>query len=336
MKGRFALLLCDAFSGHHAFRQGEDLVRSQWAEEARCILPARQQGGWSAKGQPCDAWHFQLRRHQAAYMDAVMGFSKLLLNRDLDTPLLTASGTRSRSVTHMQSIQCAMWSWQRLAAEKALLCWGWTSRGMISKEEMASIHGKSTDEFDQFLQAGKDKEAQWNLFEVPDLNPPSIQEHLHTPLPGSVKYLWQIKMLGLHDPDEGWLLLPSTLSHQWIMRYAKYQKTVHYLNLQIRELELQKEKDANDDSAVQQCQAKIISTQDQINTIRDKDERILVNKVTGKATTLSKKQLKDLQTTGTLAVTALGSVQGALWARVVSQSKLRCGVSLDIGCDSQH
>jgi hypothetical protein len=56
------LLLVDAFTGNFAWRQGEDLVRAEWARNNRVVLPFKPPGGWSARGQPCDAWHFQVRR----------------------------------------------------------------------------------------------------------------------------------------------------------------------------------------------------------------------------------------------------------------------------------
>ena len=61
-------LTADAFSGNLAFRKGEDLRRQQFAKEANMALPLPPPGGWSAAGQPCDAFHSLLRKYQDRYM----------------------------------------------------------------------------------------------------------------------------------------------------------------------------------------------------------------------------------------------------------------------------
>ena len=69
-----ASITADAFSGNFAFCSGEDRRRELWCEEANSIQAARPPGGWSAKGQPCDALHMLFRKYQDAYMDAYLGY----------------------------------------------------------------------------------------------------------------------------------------------------------------------------------------------------------------------------------------------------------------------
>lgn len=68
------MLICDAFTGNFAFRNNEDQRRQQWASEINAILPLKPAGGWSATGQPCDAFHHMFRRLCNAYTDACLGY----------------------------------------------------------------------------------------------------------------------------------------------------------------------------------------------------------------------------------------------------------------------
>ena len=70
-----ASVTADAFSGNFAFCNGEDRRREKWCEEANAFQSAKPPGGWSAKGQPCDAIHMLYRKYQDAYMDAFFGIS---------------------------------------------------------------------------------------------------------------------------------------------------------------------------------------------------------------------------------------------------------------------
>jgi len=69
-----ALLIADGFTGNFATSNGESSRRELFAQQNNIILPIRPPGGWSAAGQPCDAWHFQLRRFANAYIDGVLGW----------------------------------------------------------------------------------------------------------------------------------------------------------------------------------------------------------------------------------------------------------------------
>lgn len=77
--------------------------------------------------------------------------------------------------------------------ETSLLIWGWTSRGLISHDEMAKSRGLSVEELDKQLAEGKNREKKFNLFELPDLEPPTLMEHVHKPVPGSFTHVWQVQ-----------------------------------------------------------------------------------------------------------------------------------------------
>ena len=56
-----ASVTTDAFYGNFASCKGEDRRRELWCEEADAIQVAKPPGGWSAKGQPCDAFQMLYR-----------------------------------------------------------------------------------------------------------------------------------------------------------------------------------------------------------------------------------------------------------------------------------
>lgn len=72
-KDTWGLLIADGFTGNFATSSNEDSRRRLWSEEAKVVLPLRPPGGWSAAGQPCDAWHFQFRKLANLYIDKLLG-----------------------------------------------------------------------------------------------------------------------------------------------------------------------------------------------------------------------------------------------------------------------
>jgi len=67
------MLIADGFTGNFATKANEDSRRSKWAADNNCLLPIRPPGGWSACGQPCDAFHFQFRRLANHFIDGTLG-----------------------------------------------------------------------------------------------------------------------------------------------------------------------------------------------------------------------------------------------------------------------
>ena len=55
------LLLCDGWTGFHAWRDGSDQSRHAWGLQNHVTMADPQSGGWSACAQPCDQVHHLLR-----------------------------------------------------------------------------------------------------------------------------------------------------------------------------------------------------------------------------------------------------------------------------------
>ncbi len=81
-----AMLVADGFTGNFATRQNEDSRRAKWSADNNCVLPIRPPGGWSACGQPCDAYHHHFRKLANHYIDGVLGnvdqFQSLHMNNN--------------------------------------------------------------------------------------------------------------------------------------------------------------------------------------------------------------------------------------------------------------
>lgn len=67
------MIIADGFTGNFATSKNEDSRHSLWGKENCCVLPLRPPGGWSAAGQPCDAWHHMFRKLANNYMDKILG-----------------------------------------------------------------------------------------------------------------------------------------------------------------------------------------------------------------------------------------------------------------------
>ena len=134
-----ALLICDAFTGNFAFRCNEDERRERWGIENNCHLPIKPSGGWSAHGQPCDAWHCHFRRLCNQYIDSVLGYSEKALHRIAAPAVLGASQQKHLQVGVADAIKGLVYGWQEMKRYPALLCWAWTSRGLVTKEEMVKM-----------------------------------------------------------------------------------------------------------------------------------------------------------------------------------------------------
>ena len=76
-------LQCDAFTGNASWSKGHDARRQQFSSTANVLLPMRKPGGWSARGQACDAFHDVLRFKVDLAKDQALGFNSSLLQRTL-------------------------------------------------------------------------------------------------------------------------------------------------------------------------------------------------------------------------------------------------------------
>ena len=71
-----ALLLCDGFTGAHSGTGGFVERRLLWSQTNHITLPAAMPGGWSAKGQPCDALFGFYKSRVKIAMDISLGYGK--------------------------------------------------------------------------------------------------------------------------------------------------------------------------------------------------------------------------------------------------------------------
>ena len=91
MADEWGLVLCDAFTGNFSESHGADLRRSEYLRSQRIVPPLLQPGGWSARGQPCDAVHATYRKYMSAYAEYLMGFRGPLFERALEVPLRSST-----------------------------------------------------------------------------------------------------------------------------------------------------------------------------------------------------------------------------------------------------
>lgn len=91
------LLLLDAWTGFHSFRDGLDLARSNWACAMNMQLGDLQCGGWSANGQPCDQFHHLVRsRLEVLDCDDVGCVSDMRARKKFDEHPVAANGQVKR------------------------------------------------------------------------------------------------------------------------------------------------------------------------------------------------------------------------------------------------
>lgn len=134
-----AMLVRDAFTGNFAFRCNENKRREQWSLENNCHLPLKPAGGWSAHGQPCDAWHCMYRRLRNQFVDAALGYHKPGLSQINKATILGANQQKHLQISPQDSIKAMVLAWQEMKKYPTLLCWAWTSRQLVTKEEMAKL-----------------------------------------------------------------------------------------------------------------------------------------------------------------------------------------------------
>lgn len=92
----------------------------------KIVLP--EPGGWSARGQPCDAVHAQFRKYMAFHTENWLGYRSPLLDRANKAPLLMSNGNRHLGVPHTETVLSTAYGWQRLSKQKKLLRPGFQKR----------------------------------------------------------------------------------------------------------------------------------------------------------------------------------------------------------------
>jgi len=65
-----------------------------FSASSKVLLPEKQPGGWSARGQPCDAVHSVFRKYMTYYSESLLGYRGKILDSAYDAPLLLSNGNR--------------------------------------------------------------------------------------------------------------------------------------------------------------------------------------------------------------------------------------------------
>ena len=168
---------------------GQDMERQLFSQAANCALPTKKPGGWSAKGQPCDAIINHVKKVQDRLKDAALGlFNDLRLRpptaqmeviqmlfdpvifyfniyiffgRLLLTLLLTyrlkvlRCGHVKRQLTGKKLLEVTIAAWfDETLLPDTLMVWAMVSRGCISKETICKIRGWTINDMEQRLKAG--------------------------------------------------------------------------------------------------------------------------------------------------------------------------------------
>ena len=109
----------DTYTIAHCFSaaiQGE-----LFSTTSRVILPDKQPGGWSARGQPCDAIHSVFRHHMSEYAETCLGYRNHLIDRAQSSVVLMSNGNPHLAISHSDSITSAIYGWVKLSKQRHLL-----------------------------------------------------------------------------------------------------------------------------------------------------------------------------------------------------------------------
>lgn len=109
-------------------------------------------GGFSADGQPNDAFHGSLEACRSAVCREMLGLVRNPLARvDVSKMRMTADGVQDFELTQMQIIRAHLVAQDSMS--KALLDWSWRSRQLVTvKEQAAWLAEDSGISFEDALQ----------------------------------------------------------------------------------------------------------------------------------------------------------------------------------------
>ena len=134
-------LLWDAFSGNK--QSALRCLRNQWSKDMRVTIvgpdsetPAP--GGFSADGQPNDAWHQFLSSIKSAAERAALRVFRDPLKRDTLTQMPhSALGHNDGNVSLLTSLKAQLFA--QISVPRSVLLWAWRSRLLITAEEQAAL-----------------------------------------------------------------------------------------------------------------------------------------------------------------------------------------------------
>ena len=139
-------LLWDAFAGNA--QVGFRPLRQRWAEEMMVTIigpgsPVKVPGGYSANGQPNDAW----RQFLGCLKDAAERASLRVFSNPLERPELSqlpqnADGHLDGAVPLVTSLEASVHA--QVNIPRNILLWAWRSRLLVSAEEQAAFIAEET------------------------------------------------------------------------------------------------------------------------------------------------------------------------------------------------
>ncbi|CAK9088166.1 unnamed protein product, partial [Durusdinium trenchii] len=142
------------------------------------------------------------------------------------------NGQKHLEISPEASIKSLVFGWQELQKYPSVMCWSWTSRGLVTDEEMQALRPEV------FKDGKAIKCSSATLKElvpgIPLLLPPTIPQALAESVEGRAVHLWQMRDPQIDELDgsesgfeaQVWVLLPALMQQFVDKHFAAYQLQV--------------------------------------------------------------------------------------------------------------
>ena len=88
--------------------------RRKWAKQTNAGFLPKPPGGWSAKGQPCDAFHAYFRLLTDQYEDQCLGYGHNIFRRPRPEDIPVSGCHIRKHLSIQQIIECNIWAWHQM------------------------------------------------------------------------------------------------------------------------------------------------------------------------------------------------------------------------------
>ena len=88
--------------------------RRKWAKQTNAGFLPKPPGGWSAKGQPCDAFHAFFRVLTDRYEDQCLGYGHNIFRRPRPEDIPVSGCHIRKHLSIQQIIECKIWAWHEM------------------------------------------------------------------------------------------------------------------------------------------------------------------------------------------------------------------------------
>ena len=88
--------------------------RRTWAKQTNAGFLPKPPGGWSAKGQPCDAFHAFFRVLTDRYEDQCLGYGHNIFRRPRPEDIPVSGCHIRKHLSIQQIIECNIWAWHEM------------------------------------------------------------------------------------------------------------------------------------------------------------------------------------------------------------------------------